>query len=562
MMNRRTFLQVVGAAAPASLAGATADAAESNEAQASTAKPIVFVREDFHHLSGIAPPLRREDVTKTVDVIAGTGVNTLIFSLGSRGGMCLYDTRVGQMHSTNVDKWTHAVNYRDALHVRQLVKEGWDRPQLFCERCHEEDMLFIASAPINIGADTSDRNRGLGRTSDFVFDNQHLSVGKDNDPRAEHISPTRMNFIHPEVRAERLQIYEEFLSRYETDGVEVQSEVLPICKYNEVERCASLLTEWLRKLKAIALKAEKSQSRKKRIWFRVPADPKDWEAVGFDVAQWIKDGSIDGLLCASSDPEVFDQDLDLTRAVELSEGTPCDVIVDCGMHFAKRRANKPTPELLFGAAANAYDQGAVGFGLNDMVRSQSLSSLGRETHSTLHLLGSPKQLATTSKIYHVRDQPKNLTTHGSGLPSVRPPLPQELLEGREVKISLRIADDLPHWHRLDRVRAARLRVRITNLEPTLNQLKFELNDHELADTTLSITDLNYRFVPEGVAYQGSQIFEFDLQPEHYPNRGLNIVAVTLVRRDPDVNMKFTVDDVDCSIEYRHHRHFDTDPIQY
>ena len=75
----------------------------------------------------------------------------------------------------------------------------------------------------------------------------------------------------------------------------MQSDVLPICKYNEVERCASLLTEWLRKLKAIDLKAEKSQSRKKRIWFRVPADPKDWEAVGFDVAQWIKDGVSVGL---------------------------------------------------------------------------------------------------------------------------------------------------------------------------------------------------------------------------------------------------------------------------
>ena len=242
-----------------------------------------------------------------------------------RGGMCLYDTHVGQMHGTNVTKWTHPVNYRDGLHVRQLLAEGWDRPQLFCERCHEKGILFFASAHLNLGAGASEQARGTGRLSDFVLNSNHLRVGKDNDPRAKYISPMRLNFIFPEVREERLRIYEELLSRYETDGIEVHTEVVPICKFSQVSQCAPLLTQWFRELKKIAEKAEKKQARRKRIYARIPANPQSWDAVGFEVDTWISEGLVDGLICASTDPEVFDQDLEISKAVSLTKSTSCPV---------------------------------------------------------------------------------------------------------------------------------------------------------------------------------------------------------------------------------------------
>ena len=561
-MHRRKFLKALGAVAPAPLiAPAAGFAADDRQAPSNREEPRLFVREDFHHLSGIAPPLARPDVTKTVDLIAGTSVNTLIFSLGSRGGMCLYDTRVGQMHSANTEKWTHPVNYRDALHMHQLVAEGWDRPQLFCDRCHEEGILFFASAPLNIGAHTSDSSRGLGRTSDFVFNNPQLRVGHDSDPRAKTVSPTRLNFMYPEVREERLRIYEEFLARYETDGIEVQSEVLPICKYNETTRCAPLLTEWFRKLKAIAEKAEKAQGRRKRVYARIPAHPKAWEAIGFEVETWISEGLVDGLICSPSDPEVFEQDLDLSTVVALARGSSCRILAGCGTSIQSRVENKATPSMFWAAAANAYHQGAEGFGINDMVRSQELNISGG-MYPALRPLASPESLATADKTYHVRDLPKNPNSYGAGLPGTQPLLPKVLEVGKSEEIPMRIADDLRHWESLDRVKSVRLRIRINSLEPSLNELRFEFNGKTLADSSLEITDLNYRFIREGVAYQGSHIFQFTLEPDHYPTPGRNVVTVTLVRRDPAVDMEFQIQDVDCSIEYRHHRHFERDPIQY
>ncbi len=562
MLNRRRFLQTVGAAAPVSMVSTSGSlSAEHHAADSTPDEPRVFVREDFHHMSGIAPPLTRADVTKTVDLIAGTAVNTLIFQLAPRGGMCLYETRVGQMHGTNVRKWTHAVNYRDGRHVRQLVKEGWDLPRLFCDRCHEKGILFFASAHLNLGAGASEQARGTGRVSDFVLDSDHLRVGRDSDPRAEYVSPVRLNFIYPEVREERLRIFEELLSRYETDGVEVHSEVLPICQYSQVSHCAPLLTQWLRELKALAERAERQQGRRKRVYVRIPANPQAWQAVGFEVADWISEGLVDGLIGASSDPEVFDQDLELSKVVALAQGTSCRILAECGTTLGKRRDDKPTARLLWGAAANAYHQGAVGFGINDMVRSQELAFL-KNMVDALRPLGSPELLATVDKIYHVRDQPRNSRNFGSGLPGFNPVLPKPLEPGQAQEVPLRVADDLHHWRSLGRVKAARLRVRINNLEPSLNQLKIELNGKSLPDSMLQIIDLNYRFVKEGVAYQGSQIYEYRLTPKYYPRPGENGVTVTLLRKDPDVDMPFEIQDVDCSIEYRLHRHFERRPIEY
>ena len=524
-------------------------------------EPRVFLREDFHHMSGIAPPLTKADVTKTVDLIAGTSVNTLIFQLAPRGGMCIYDTKVGQMHGSNVRKWNHAVNYRDGLHVSQLVREGWDRPQLFCDRCHEKGMFFFASAHLNIGAGATEQAKGTGRLSDFVLDSDHLRVGKDEDPRAEHVSPIRLNFIHPEVREERLRIFEEFLSRYTTDGVEVHSEVLPICRYSQVNQCAPLLTQWLRDLKAIAEKAEREQGRRKRVYMRIPANPQAWKAVGLEVAEWISEELVDGLICTSTDPESFDQDIEISKVVSLARETSCRILVECGTTLAKRRDAKPTARLLWAAAANAYHQGATGFGINDMVRSQQLAFLEHMVDA-LRPLGSPELLATTDKIYHVRSLPRNPKNFGSGVPGFDSLLPKPLEVGKSQEVPLRVADDFRRWHSLDRVRSVRLRVRINNLEPSLNRLRIELNGKSLPDSILEIHDFNYRFVKEGVAYQGSQIYEYRLPLDYYPKPGKNVVKVTLLEKDPDVDLLFAIQDVDCSVEYRLHRHFEPRPIEY
>ena len=70
MVNRRKFLQTIGSAAPVSLVSASSELTAKSIYDEQADEPRVFVREDFHHMSGIAPPLTRADVTKTVDLLS------------------------------------------------------------------------------------------------------------------------------------------------------------------------------------------------------------------------------------------------------------------------------------------------------------------------------------------------------------------------------------------------------------------------------------------------------------------------------------------------------------
>jgi hypothetical protein len=153
------------------------------------------------------PPLDRADVTVIVDQLIGSGADALLFSAGVEGGTVIYDSRVAQKFGDNVTRWTHPVHYRDARHVRQMIADGHDRIRLLCDRCHEHGTWFFPSLQVDIGTYISER--GHGRTSDFVFDNPRLKVGKDEDPRAKDLPPTRLSFLHPEVRRERFMIVEE-----------------------------------------------------------------------------------------------------------------------------------------------------------------------------------------------------------------------------------------------------------------------------------------------------------------------------------------------------------------
>ena len=66
----------------------------------------------------------------------------------------------------------------------------------------------------------------------------------------------------------------------------------------------------------------------------------------------------------------------------------------------------------------------------------------------------------------------------------------------------------------------------------------------------------HSITPYGYAY------DFHLDPARYPRRGRNRLRVKLLRRDPDIAGRLALVRVDCRIEYRRHRHFEAQPIEY
>ena len=84
----------------------------------------------------------------------------------------------------------------------------------------------------------------------------------------------------------------------------------------------------------------------------------------------------------------------------------------------------------------------------------------------------------------------------------------------------------------------------------------------LPDDALQLSDLIYRLHSGGAIGPYGYVYDYALEPGHYPKRGHNVVSVTLSRKDPDVDLEFSLYDVDLEIQYRPHRHFNARPVAY
>jgi hypothetical protein len=545
-VRRRIFVKAVAVGSAARGASA-AFGADREVPGVNPADSRVFIRDDGRHAAGFdqfEPPLARGDVTQIVDQLAGSGVDTLLFSAGVEGGTVIYDSRVAQKLGDNVDVWTHPVHYRDARHIRQLIADGHDRIGMLCEQSHQNGLWFIASLCLGIATYVSPR--GHGRTSDFVFDNPRFRVGEDSDPRAKGLSPTRFSFLHPEVREERFRIYEELLGRYPTDGVELLIEQPPLCRYVQAPELAPVLTNWLRRLRSAASAAEAAQGRRKRIFVTLPAQAALWSELGFDVRGWISERLVDVLVCTGDDRERHQQDLDIARAVELTRATGCRVLVEINSELGRQIEARAPRGMIWAAAANAYDQGADGVGLEAFAFPWPWV---RDEYGTLRLLGRPGLLATADKIYRVDSLPRGRSGDGALLP-------RELTRGAPLAVPLRIADDLTRHQALGRVASVELRLRFTNLEPALNELRVQLNGTPLPDSILRRNDLTYRILRGGAASPYGYVYSYHLTPDLYPRRGKNAVMVELVTRDPKLDLPLQLYDLDCRIRYRRHRNYE------
>ena len=574
-MKRRTFLRTVGAAAPGALAAPLVSASAAGPLPSSDSRgsgdPRVFFFDDGRHAADLycfEPPVTPSDHAFIVDQLASSGVDAFVYFAGVEGGTMLYDSKVAQMWGAEVKQWTHYVWYRAGRILKQLVEDGHDPLKIMVDRCHQQGILMIASTWVSLQGGTREKNEGLGRWSAFAMDNPQYHVGDDPDPRARDINKTRFNFMHEAVREERFPVFEELLSRYETDGIELNlTSATPFCRFDQAGEMAPVMTQWIRELRKVADKAQQAQGRRKRIYARVPAHPDAWKLVGYEVPTWISENLVDGLFCEGSytENEGIVQDVDCTRVVKLTRGTGTRAYFSMHNGLGRQFARYATPEMIWAGAATAYDQGVDGVAMADHLWTPQGWPWTAQEYDTLRLLPHPELLATADKLYMVRTR-KEQDTSMDWLPDRSKGLPQELAEGASTEVSFPMADDIEHWRKLGRVRSVVLRVRFGGIVPDIDRVRVEFNGEVLPDSILQKVDMTYRLVgqdsishsigPYGYGY------DYHLGPEFTPKKGRNRLKVTVLKRDRDIQGNLSLVRVDCRVAYRRHRHFEERPIEY
>ena len=357
----------------------------------------------------------------------------------------------------------------------------------------------------------------------------------------------------------RFVVYEEMLSRYETDGIQLDlSTFIPFCRFDEVNELAPILTQWIRDLRNVANKAGQQQGRKKRIYVDIPSHPDAWRLLGYDVAAWVSEGLVQGLVCRAGLHTGVSHSHDVGDAVKVAGGTSCRVFAGMSCTLERQVRHYATAPMIWAAVANAYRQGADGFGFVDAFFGPNGWPWTAQEHNTIRLLDQPELLATADKHYRA----PAVIRSTEWLPGVAPQLPIELHEGKPVTVVFWVSDDLRNGWDHGRVDSVRLCVRISHIEAALNTIRIQLNDQTLPDTMLELNDLGYRLNERSSVHPYGYIYEYDLTPEYFPKCDVNSITVTLTKRDKNITASFALSDVDCMIKYRLHRHFRREPLEY
>ena len=170
-----------------------------------------------------------------------------------------------------------------------------------------------------------------------------------------------LNYARADVRNRMLAYIGEQLERYDTDGIELDWMREPFCFVpGEEDEGRDILNDFMRRVKDMALAAEKRRGHPVRIGVRVMRDPQNSFDAGLDVFTWAREGLIDWLV-PTPRWETADSDMPITLWKRIFEHD--------GVHIAAgtdiRLMSRPdggcvmlNPELISGLAMQYLCSGA------------------------------------------------------------------------------------------------------------------------------------------------------------------------------------------------------------
>ena len=125
-----------------------------------------------------------------------------------------------------------------------------------------------------------------------------------------------------------------------------------------------------------------------------------------------------------------------------------------------------------------------------------------------------------------------------------------------------VSENLQKLNKEERVKKVELNVRISGLEPDLNDISIQLNNQILPKEFLQLEDLTFRYMNGDLVAPYGFVYKYGLTSEYYPEIGRNFVTVILKKRDPHIEPPFQIYDIDLTIKYKPHRNFNSDGLNY
>jgi len=267
--------------------------------------------------------------SESIRPLVNTHVDTLFYNLCSSDGY-VCELKNGQILMDNFEKLGDAWVWRYRENTHNLVKSGANPPDLAVKYGNELGVKVIPVVRMNDMHDMFFKYE----VSQFKLDNPQLLLGYPEyvdfekgargypEPQAiESFTWGMFDFAHEEVREHKFGIIEEFITRWDNDGVSLDFDRDPwLFKEQGIQENADLITEFIRRIRGVL--DEVSKKRRKPQYLHVRLVPKIrvcWER-GMDIERWVKEGLVDAI---SPGCGYVTFSLDLKPWMKLVEGKDC-----------------------------------------------------------------------------------------------------------------------------------------------------------------------------------------------------------------------------------------------
>ncbi len=343
---------------------------ESSKSSEATACPVsegkrpVFVNYDdthfVHSRSKAGVKMTVAEMRRMVRQYKGTDVTDLLFCVSGR----IADVPNAVKESW-IDKYHQkvengiAVDYTEDIYARaahdQYEVKHVDRVAIWLDEARKCGIRPWLSFRMN------DCHENFKPTS-FLhpeFFHRHPEYRRIRHRAPELYFDRCFDFAVREIRDRELGYIGEMLSRYDTDGVEIDWMREPYCFEPGRENCA-IMTNFMRDVRGLADKAAKRLGHPVKVLARVPADPETALRFGFDAATWA-DGKLVDVLVPCPRWETTDNEIATDLWKRLLRGTGVQLAPGVEIRIVRERPFYVSVEQLMGAAAWHYSAGADGF---------------------------------------------------------------------------------------------------------------------------------------------------------------------------------------------------------
>jgi len=501
-----------------------------------------------------------------VDLLAGTPVKTLAYSVGSGSEILLYPTKVASTwgwHETGYEEkqdWSARIRKGKAL-----AEAGFDAVGIAGQRAKKLGLFFFPSLRMNDAHFVVDpMNYPL--TGKFWLEHPEYAIKSSGLSPIESDSTyaNLLDFSHEAVRRYRLDTLFEIIDRYQDimDGVELDfTRIWILFPRGQGEAKGHLVTEMLSEVRKKLDEQGRANKRKYYLMVRVPEQLERCRWAGLEVERWLERRLVDVLVPAQFLSTAFEMPVD--EFVALAHKADCKVYANLfdrvgwewpfvenptqDTYSSNATRSIPT-DMVRAAAANYWQMGADGMCFFNM-RSQE-GGKGPFTDSfyrKLRDVARPECLNGESKVFAIT---KAYYLDNEGNYTYRKQIPLTLKSNKAHNLRMMLGEDLEPDKSRAKLRYCGLRLGFKGMASDRN-LEIRINNEALysgqtGDKLVSVTGKE-AFPTKYMPPAATAFWQIAIEDTSVLRHGWNEITITAGPSKPEGKLILT--DVNLGILY-------------